>query len=78
MYDTSEALLDPQALHLQLTAQAVHPRDGPVPHRPLAGVLRRARRALDVRPPPTLGEHNQEIRQTLGLPAHPSRKETTP
>ena len=35
-------------------------------------------RALEVRPPPTLGEHNQEIRQTLGLPAYPSKKETTP
>jgi len=35
-------------------------------------------RALDVRPPPTLGEHNQEIRQALGLPGTPSTKETTP
>jgi len=35
-------------------------------------------RALDVRPPPTLGEHNQEIRQALGLPGTASHQETTP
>ena len=41
-------------------------------------------RALDVRPPPTLGEHNDEIRQRTGLPAeqgalpNPSNQETTP
>ena len=77
MYDTSEALLDPQALHLQLTAQAVHPQ---------MGLFRTVRsplsfdgqRALQVRPPPTLGEHNQEIRQALGLPGTTSTTETTP
>jgi crotonobetainyl-CoA:carnitine CoA-transferase CaiB-like acyl-CoA transferase len=61
MYDTSEALEDPQALHMQLTTSAVHP---------VMGLFRTVRspvsfdgeRALDVRPPPTLGEHNDEIR----------------
>ncbi len=64
MYDTSEALLDPQALHLQLATSAEHP---------VMGLFRTVRspvsfdgqRALDVRPPPTLGEHNEEIRQAL-------------
>ncbi len=64
MYDTSEALEDPQALHLQLTASAEHP---------VMGLFRTVRspvsfdgeRALDVRPPPMLGEHNDEIRGAL-------------
>jgi crotonobetainyl-CoA:carnitine CoA-transferase CaiB-like acyl-CoA transferase len=64
MYDTSEALEDPQAKHLQLTVQAEHP---------VMGLFRTVRspisfdgeRALDVRPPPTLGEHNDEIRDEL-------------
>jgi crotonobetainyl-CoA:carnitine CoA-transferase CaiB-like acyl-CoA transferase len=66
MYDSSEALEDPQALHLQLTASAMHP---------VMGLFRTVRspisydgeRALDVRPPPTLGEHNQEIRAEVAL-----------
>jgi len=70
MYDTSEALLDPQAVHLQLTASAEHP---------VMGLFRTVRspvsfdgqRALDVRPPPTLGEHNEEIRAALTL--HPTK-----
>ncbi len=64
MYDTSEALQDLQALHLELTASATHP---------VMGLFRTVRspvsfdgqRALDVRPPPTLGEHNDEIRNAL-------------
>ena len=64
MYDTSEALVDPQAVHLQMTTQAEHP---------VMGLFRTVRspvsfdgqRALDVRPPPTLGEHNDEIRAEL-------------
>ncbi|MGZ5185635.1 MAG: CaiB/BaiF CoA transferase family protein [Caldimonas sp.] len=64
MYDTSEALADPQAVHLELTASAVHPA---------MGLFRTVRspvsfdgeRALEVRPPPTLGEHNDEIREAL-------------
>ena len=64
MYDTSEALDDPQARHLELTASAVHP---------VMGLFRTVRspvsfdgeRALDVRPPPMLGEHSDEIRRQL-------------
>jgi crotonobetainyl-CoA:carnitine CoA-transferase CaiB-like acyl-CoA transferase len=64
MYDTSEALADPQALHMELTASAEHP---------VMGLFRTVRcpvsfdgeRALDVRPPPTLGEHNDEIRRAV-------------
>jgi crotonobetainyl-CoA:carnitine CoA-transferase CaiB-like acyl-CoA transferase len=77
MYDTSEALLDPQALHLQLTAQAVHPQMG-LFRTVRSPVSFDGQRALDVRPPPTLGEHNQEIRQALGLPGTASHQETTP
>jgi crotonobetainyl-CoA:carnitine CoA-transferase CaiB-like acyl-CoA transferase len=66
MYDTSEALEDPQARHLELMASAEHP---------VMGLFRTVRspvsfdgqRALDVRPPPTLGEHNEEIRAALKL-----------
>ena len=66
MYDTSEALNDPQAIHLQMTTQAMHP---------VMGLFRTVRspvsfdgqRALDVRPPPMLGEHNDEIRASLNL-----------
>ena len=64
MYDPSEALEDPQAKHLQLTTSAEHPT---------MGVFRTVRspisydgeRALDVKPPPTLGEHNAEIRAAV-------------
>jgi crotonobetainyl-CoA:carnitine CoA-transferase CaiB-like acyl-CoA transferase len=66
MYDTSEALEDPQALHLQMTAQAEHP---------VMGLFRTVRspvsfdgqRALQVRAPPMLGEHGDEIRAALNL-----------
>jgi crotonobetainyl-CoA:carnitine CoA-transferase CaiB-like acyl-CoA transferase len=66
MYDTSEALNDPQAIHLELTASALHP---------VMGLFRTVRspvsfdgeRALEVRAPPTLGEHNDEIRNALAL-----------
>ena len=64
MYDTSEALVDPQALHLELQTSAMHPT---------MGLFRTVRspvsfdgeRALAVRPPPVLGEHNEEIRSEL-------------
>jgi crotonobetainyl-CoA:carnitine CoA-transferase CaiB-like acyl-CoA transferase len=74
MYDTSEALLDPQAVHLQLTASAEHP---------VMGLFRTVRspvsfdgeRALDVRPPPMLGEHGDEIRSEL---QNPQRRRQAP
>jgi crotonobetainyl-CoA:carnitine CoA-transferase CaiB-like acyl-CoA transferase len=64
MYDTSEALEDEQARHLQLLVSAHHPTLGefktvrsPVSY---DGV-----RPLDVVPPPLLGEHSEQIRKEL-------------
>jgi crotonobetainyl-CoA:carnitine CoA-transferase CaiB-like acyl-CoA transferase len=64
MYDTSEALADPQALHMQMTASVEHP---------VMGLFRTVRspvsfdgeRALEITPPPMLGEHSEEIRSAL-------------
>ncbi|MBI5275921.1 MAG: CoA transferase [Burkholderiales bacterium] len=55
MYDTSEALEDPQAKHLQLLVSAGDFRTVRSP------VSFDGERSLQVRPPPTLGEHNAEI-----------------
>ena len=64
MYDTSEALQDPQAKHLQLEIQGTHPTLGKwtTVRSPVSfdGV-----RPTDVVPPPMLGEHNEEIRSSL-------------
>lgn len=64
MYDTSEALQDPQARHLQLEIQGIHPVLGKwtTVRSPVSfdGV-----RPTDVVPPPMLGEHNAEIRASL-------------
>jgi crotonobetainyl-CoA:carnitine CoA-transferase CaiB-like acyl-CoA transferase len=60
MYGTDEALQDPQAMHLQLLVQAMHPTMGEFRTvRP--PVSFDGERSLSVRPPPTLGEHNGEI-----------------
>jgi crotonobetainyl-CoA:carnitine CoA-transferase CaiB-like acyl-CoA transferase len=57
MYDTSEALQDPQARHMQLEIQGIHPTLGKwtTVRSPVSfdGV-----RPTDVVPPPMLGEHN--------------------
>ena len=66
MYDTSEALEDPQAKHLELTTSALHPVMG-LFRTVRSPVSFDGRRALDVRPPPTLGEHSEEIRRELNL-----------
>ena len=64
MYDTSEALQDPQARHLGLEIEGHHPTEGRwrTVRSPVSfdGV-----RATEVVPPPTLGEHNDEIRASL-------------
>ena len=60
MYDTSEALEDPQAKHLQLAIDTPHP---------VTGTWRTVRspvsfdgqRALEVTAPPLLGQHDQEV-----------------
>jgi len=65
MYDAAEVLADPQVQHLQLLTEAQHP---------VMGSFRTIRspvsfdgeRAMDVTAPPTLGEHNEQIRKELG------------
>lgn len=60
MYDTSEALEDPQARHLQLAIDTPHP---------VTGTWRTVRspvsfdgqRALEVTAPPLLGQHDEEV-----------------
>jgi crotonobetainyl-CoA:carnitine CoA-transferase CaiB-like acyl-CoA transferase len=60
MYDASEALEDPQARHLELLVQAEHPTMGSFRTvRP--PVTFDGARTTDVVPPPTLGEHNDEV-----------------
>jgi crotonobetainyl-CoA:carnitine CoA-transferase CaiB-like acyl-CoA transferase len=60
MYDTSEALQDPQAQHLQLLVSAQHPTMGEF-RTVRSPVSFDGERALAVRPPPTLGEHDGEL-----------------
>ena len=63
-YDSNEALEDPQAKHLQIKVSAEHPEMGTFTtvRSPLSfdGEV-----SLDVIPPPTLGEHNHEVRTEL-------------
>ncbi len=63
-YDSDEALEDPQAKHLQIKVSAKHPEMGTFTtvRTPLSFD---GERTLDVLPPPTLGEHNDEIRAEL-------------
>lgn len=64
MYDTSEALEDPQAKHLQLAIDTTHP---------VMGAWRTVRspvsfdgeRSLSVTAPPVLGEHDKEVTEPL-------------
>lgn len=62
--DLDETLEDPQAKHLQLEIQAQHATEGEVrtirPAPSFDGV-----RSLSFLPPPTLGEHSDEIRKEL-------------
>ena len=60
MYDTSEALEDPQAKHLQLLVSARHATMGEF-RTVRSPVSFDGERSLQVRPPPTLGEHNAEV-----------------
>jgi crotonobetainyl-CoA:carnitine CoA-transferase CaiB-like acyl-CoA transferase len=65
MYDSSEALQDPQAKHLQIEVEA---------HHPTMGRFRSVRFPVnfdgqhlsDIVPPPTLGEHNDSINGSRG------------
>lgn len=64
MYDTSEALQDPQARHLEIEVEGTHPQLGPW-KTVRSPVSFDGQRATEVRPPPVLGEHNEEIRASL-------------
>ncbi|WP_233214256.1 CaiB/BaiF CoA transferase family protein [Pollutimonas nitritireducens] len=60
MYDTSEALEDPQAKHLELLVSAKHKTMGDFRTvRP--PVSFDGQRSTEVVPPPVLGEHNEEV-----------------
>jgi len=64
IYDSSEALEDPQARHLQLLISAEHPTLGTF-RTVRSPVSFDGQRALEVVPPPLLGANNAEIRQSL-------------
>lgn len=64
MYDTSEALEDPQARHLQLQVSGQHPTLGEF-RTVRSPVSYDGERALEVVPPPLLGEHDEEVRRQL-------------
>lgn len=70
MYDTREAMDDPQARHLQLKVSAPHPEGGEW-HTIRSPVSFDGERPLDVTAPPTLGADNdaivEPIRRRLGL-----------
>jgi crotonobetainyl-CoA:carnitine CoA-transferase CaiB-like acyl-CoA transferase len=63
-YDSNEALDDPQARHLELKISAEHPEMGTFTtvRSPLSFD---GEKSLDVTPPPTLGEHDEEVRAEL-------------
>ena len=64
VYDTSEVPGDPQAKHLQLFVDAVHPvhPDGSRWRTVRSPVSFDGERALDVKAPPLLGDHNEVLR----------------
>lgn len=61
MYDTSEALEDPQAKHLQLEISAPHPTQGEW-RTVRSPVTFDGERSLEVTAPPMLGEYDAELR----------------
>ena len=64
MYDTSEALEDPQAKHLQLAVDTSHPVLGPW-RTVRSPVSFDGERSLSVTAPPLLGEHDKEVIEPL-------------
>ncbi|CAB3777205.1 CaiB/BaiF CoA transferase family protein [Pararobbsia alpina] len=60
MYDSSEALEDPQAKHLELLVSAQHATMGEY-KTVRSPVSYNGERSLAIVPPPVLGEHNEEI-----------------
>lgn len=66
MYDTDEALEDPQAKHLQLTVEADHPTMGKF-RSVRSPVSYDGERSLDITAPPTLDEHRDAILAELEI-----------
>lgn len=64
MYDSSEALEDPQAKHLQLLVTGHHPTLGEF-RTVRSPVSFDGQRPLHVTAPPLLGEHNEEVREAV-------------
>lgn len=64
MYDTSEALEDPQAKHLEILVSARHKTMGDF-HTVRPPVSFDGQRTTDVIPPPVLGEHTDEVLESL-------------
>jgi len=71
IYQSDEALEDPQARHLELLVEAAHPTMGTF-RTVRSPVSFDGERSLAVRPPPALGEHNDEVRAEL------ARRQATP
>ncbi|MBV6659716.1 CoA transferase [Pseudomonas yamanorum] len=65
MYNTSEALKDPQAKHLQLEISAPHPQRGEW-RSVRSPVSFDGERSLEVTAPPILGEYDAQIREKYG------------
>lgn len=70
MYDTSEALQDPQAQHLQLEVSAPMP-DGRIWRTVRSPVSYDRELPLAVTPPPQLGEYDQQLRERMGSTKRP-------
>ena len=66
IYQSDEALDDPQAVHLQLRIQAEHPEMGTFTT-VRSPMTYDGERSVDVLPPPVLGEHNEEILAELRM-----------
>jgi crotonobetainyl-CoA:carnitine CoA-transferase CaiB-like acyl-CoA transferase len=66
MYDTSEALQDPQAQHLQLEISAVQP-DGSLWRTVRSPLSFDHERPLSVTPPPQLGEYDAALREKMSV-----------
>jgi crotonobetainyl-CoA:carnitine CoA-transferase CaiB-like acyl-CoA transferase len=64
VYDSSEALGDPQAKHLELLVTAQHRTMGPF-KTVRSPISYDGERTMTVRPPPVLGEHNEEVLEEL-------------
>lgn len=79
MYDTAEAVQDPQVRHLQLQVSAPHPEGGEW-HTIRSPVSFDGERALEVTAPPVLGADNPQIveplRQRLRSAGHDTSQET--